>query len=144
MGEKKKRTLSNLFHQITLTDTRPWQNGTCTHTTNTGAQRSISVLDWRVTLRNNHSQDWPLSGIWELKIQAGSQPPNSQVANPRPMGQIRPSPCFIQPGILFLPGGSAEPLALSYIFAVQKLHLALWKQLQGWWGPWWKWVWHPC
>ena len=27
-----------------------------------------------------------------------------------------------------------------------KLHSALWRQPQDWWGPWWKWiwVWHPC
>ena len=25
-----------------------------------------------------------------------------------------------------------------------KLHLALWRHPQGWCGPRWKWVWHPC
>ena len=24
------------------------------------------------------------------------------------------------------------------------MHSALWRQQQGWCGPWWKWVWHPC
>ena len=32
----------------------------------------------------------------------------------------------------------------SLIVKELKLHLFLWRQLQGWSGPWWKWVWHPC
>ena len=32
----------------------------------------------------------------------------------------------------------------SYSLTVKewKLHSALWRQLRGWCGPWWKWVWH--
>ena len=32
----------------------------------------------------------------------------TQVANTRPAGRIQPSTCFIRPGTVFLPSGSAE------------------------------------
>ena len=35
-------------------------------------------------------------------------------------------------------------LRSSYIYTVLRLQLALWRQLQDWCGPRWKWVWHPC
>ena len=35
-------------------------------------------------------------------------------------------------------------LRSSYIYTVLKLCSALWRQLWGWCGPQWKWVWHPC
>ena len=34
-------------------------------------------------------------------------------------------------------------LRSSYIYTVLKLHSALWRQLWGWCGPWWNWVWNP-
>ena len=37
----------------------------------------------------------------------------------------------------------AELLGSSYIYTALKLHLALWRQSQGWCDPWWKWVWRP-
>ena len=37
--------------------------------------------------------------------------PRPKVANTRPAGRLGPPPCFIWPGILFLPSGSAELLA---------------------------------
>ena len=45
------------------------------------------------------------------------------MANTRPAGWIRPSTLFY--------------------LTVLTLHSALWRQLQGWCGPWWKWVWYP-
>ena len=63
-----------------------------------------------------------------------------------PRAESRPPPCFIQPGTLFLPSGNANllsPIWSSYIYTVLKLHSDLCRQPQGWWGPRWKWVWHP-
>ena len=91
-----------------------------------------------------HSQNNFICCLWKEKWSL-----RSQVANTRPAGQTRPStPCFIWPSTLFLPSGRAE-LSLNcqgvaYIYAVLKLHLALWRQPWGWCGPWWKWVWYPC
>ena len=71
----------------------------------------------------------------------------AQVANTRPVGQIRPSSLFYPPWHLVSTWWQHRALASllrsSYIYTVLKLHSALWRQPWGWCSPWWKRVWHP-
>ena len=71
---------------------------------------------------------------------------SAQVANTRPAGWIRPSILFYRTWhLVSTPRQHHAPcpyLRSSYIYTVLKWHSAIWRQLQGWCGPWWKWVWH--
>ena len=71
-----------------------------------------------------------------------------QVAKTRPVDWIQPSTLFYPAGHLVSTRQQCRApcpeLRSSYIYTVLKLRLALWRQLWGWCGLWWKWVWHPC
>ena len=70
-----------------------------------------------------------------------------QVANTRLLGQIWPSTLFYLAWHLVSTWWQRRApcpyLRSSYIYTDLKLHVALWRQLWGWCGPQWKWVWHP-
>ena len=71
-----------------------------------------------------------------------------QVANTKPVAWIWPSTLFYPAWYLVPTWWQHEALAYllrsSHIYTVLKLHLALWRQLRGWCGPGWKWIWYPC
>ena len=56
-----------------------------------------------------------------------------------PWAKFGPPPCFYPAAA----PSSCLTVRSSYIYTVLKLHSVLWRQPQGWYGPWWKWVWHP-
>ena len=71
----------------------------------------------------------------------------TQVANIRPTGWIRPTALFYPAWHLVSTRRQCRALTQllrsSYIYTALKWHLALWRQLWGWCGAQWKWVWHP-
>ena len=75
-------------------------------------QASIGGAVLRVSLYsplNNFQQKWHLDRLFERMAIYNSSECMSQVANTRPSrAEPSPPPCFIRPGTLFLPGGSAE------------------------------------
>ena len=83
-----------------------------------------------------------------LVKQHGKALRKAQVAHTRPVGRIRPSTLFHPARHLVSTQRQCRALASvlrsSYIYTVLKLHSALWRRPQGWCGPQWNWVWHPC
>ena len=74
--------------------------------------------------------EYPLEHRWQTQgLRAESGPPGFI-----PLA----GPCFYPAA-----APNSQLLRSSYIYTVLKLHSALWRQLRGWCGPRWKWVWHP-